>query len=222
MGQAIQHAVITGGTGSLGSAIADALQEPGWIVDFPGSHQLDMRDPIAIQQYFNERPVELLVCAAGIIRDAPLVRLSEEAWDETWAINFKGAAVCVDAVLPTMAAKGGGHVILISSYSALHPPVGQVAYATAKAALLGLVTDLATRYGSSNIRTNAVLPGFLETPMTAAVSDRRRAEILAAHQLGRLNTCLTTAKFVRFLHHEMPHTSGQIFQLDSRPATNQQ
>lgn len=218
MGQEIQHAVITGGTGSLGSAVAETLQCPGWVIDSPGSQQLDMRDPTAIQQYFHERPVNLLVCAAGIIRDAPLARLSEEAWDETWAINFKGAAACAKAVVPVMAAKGAGHIVLISSFSALHPPIGQTAYATAKAALLGFVTDMAKRHGSSNIRINAVLPGFLETAMTAAVSDRRQVEILSEHQLGKLNTCQTAAKFIRFLHHEMPHTSGQIFQLDSRPA----
>ncbi len=216
MRQEIQHAVITGGTGSLGTAIAEALQHPDWCIDSPGSRQLDMRDSTAIQQYFHERSVDLLVCAAGIIRDSPFVRLSEEAWDDTWAINFKGAATCANAVLPSMAAKGAGHIVLISSFSALHPPIGQVSYATAKAALLGLVTDLAIRHGSFNIRINAVLPGFLETPMTAAVSNRRRTEILAAHQLGRLNTCQIAAKFIRFLHHEMPHTSGQIFQLDSR------
>ena len=217
MRQEIQHAVITGGTGALGSAIADAFRQPGWVIDSPGSQLLDMRAPTAIRRYFHERRVELLVCAAGMIRDAPLIKLSEDVWDETWTINFKGTAACVNAVLPAMMTKGGGHIVLISSYSALHPPIGQVAYATAKAALLGLITDLATRYGPSNIRINAVLPGFLETPMTSTVSDRRRAEILAAHQLGRLNTCLIAAKFVRFLHHEMPHTSGQIFQLDSRP-----
>lgn len=213
----IQHAVITGGTGALGTAIADAFQQPGWVIDSPGSRELDMRDPVAIQQYFHERPVDLLVCAAGIIRDTPLARLTEEAWDETWTINFKGAAACAKAMLPVMATQGAGHLVLISSFSALHPPIGQTAYATAKAALLGLVTDLAGRYGDSNIRINGVLPGFLETRMTAGVRNRRRTEIIAAHQLGRLNTCQSTAKFIRFLHHEMPHTSGQIFQLDSRP-----
>lgn len=219
MQQEKQHAVITGGTGSLGSAIAAALQEPEWVIDSLGSQQLDMRDPIAIQQYFHERPVDLLICAAGIICDRPLARLSEEAWDKTWAVNFKGVAESANAVLPVMAGNGGGHIILISSYSALHPPIGQIAYATAKAALLGLVADLAVQNGFSNIRINVVLPGFLETPMTTAVSAHRRTEILSDHQLGRLNTCKITAKFIRFLHHEMPHTSGQIFQLDSRPAS---
>jgi len=214
----IRYAVITGGTGSLGSVIADVMQEPGWVIDSLGSQNLDMRNEKAIQHYFYQRPVDLLVCAAGKISDTPLARLSEETWDETWTINFKSVATCAEAVLPMMTTNGGGHIVLISSYSAHYPPIGQAAYATAKAALLGLVVDLASRLGSSNIRINAILPGFLETPMTAKVSDHRKSEILAAHQLGRLNTCMAAAKFIRFLHHEMPHTSGQVFQLDSRSA----
>lgn len=216
MPEEIQHAVITGGSGSLGRALAEALQGPGWMVSALGSRDLDVRNKTDVQRHFSGLPVDLLVCAAGITRDAPLARLSEEAWDETWDVNFKGALSCVDAVLPGMFAKGTGHIVFISSFSALHPPVGQAAYAAAKAALLGLVADLAARHGSSNIRVNAVLPGFLETAMTASVSERRRAEILGNHVLGRLNTCREAANFIRFLHHEMPHTSSQVFQLDSR------
>jgi 3-oxoacyl-[acyl-carrier protein] reductase len=115
-----------------------------------------------------------------------------------------------------MLARNTGHIIFISSFSALHPPLGQVAYAAAKAALLGYVADLAGRHGRSNIRVNAVLPGFLETRMTETVSARRRSEILAAHALERFNTCREAAGFIRFLHHDLPHTSGQVFQLDSR------
>lgn len=212
----IQHAVITGGTGSLGRAVAETFKGSGWSVVAPGSRDLDVRDPSAIQEYFQNRPVDLLVCAAGVTRDAPLARLSEEAWDQTWEVNFKGAATCAAAVLPGMVSMGTGHIVFISSFSALHPPVGQSAYAAAKAALLGLVADLASRHGASNIRINAILPGFLETGMTTSVSPSRRAEILAAHTLGRINTCHATAKFIRFLHEEMPDTSGQMFQLDSR------
>jgi 3-oxoacyl-[acyl-carrier protein] reductase len=199
--------------------IAAALEERGWRVAKPGSQDLNMRDAAAIRDFFRDRPVDLLVCAAGIVRDELLIRLPEDAWDETWGVNFTGAANCANAVLSGMRARGAGHILFISSFSALHPPVGQVAYAAAKAALLGLVADLATRHGRSNIRVNAVLPGFLETVMTADVPERRRAEILAAHALGRFNTCKDAASFIRFLHHKMPHTSGQVFQLDSRPAT---
>lgn len=217
MSDEMQHAVITGGTGTLGRALAIALLAPGWSVAAPGRQNLDVRNRDAVEEYFRTRKTNLLICAAGAIRDAPLVRLSENAWDETWDVNFRGAALCADAVLPGMLAENAGHIVFISSHSALHPPPGQVAYATAKAALVGLVTQLASRHGSSNIRVNAVMPGFLETGMTASVADRRRAEILAAHTLGRLNTCREAAGFIRFLHHEMPHTSGQVFQLDSRP-----
>lgn len=216
MQSATHHAVVTGGSGALGGAIAEALRNADWDVAAPGSAELDVRDRVAVQRFFEGRPVELLVCAAGMICDAPLLKLSQTAWDETWAVNFKGAARCADAALPGMAERGNGHIVFISSFSALHPPVGQVAYATAKAALLGLVEDLATRYGPSNIRVNAVLPGFLESRMTRDVSERRRFDILAAHTLGRFNTCLEAARFIRFLHLELPHTSGQVFQLDSR------
>jgi 3-oxoacyl-[acyl-carrier protein] reductase len=211
-----RHAVITGGTGSLGSAIAHALQGPAWTISAPGSKDLDVRDPAAVRNYFHNRDIDLLVCAAGITRDAPIARLSHEAWDDTWSVNFRGALDCANAVLPGMIARGSGHIVFISSHSARHPPVGQAAYGTAKAALLGLVADLARRHGPSNIRVNAVLPGFLETRMTRTVTEARRAEILADHSLGRFNTCGHVAGFIGFLHHGLPHTSGQVFQLDSR------
>jgi 3-oxoacyl-[acyl-carrier protein] reductase len=115
-----------------------------------------------------------------------------------------------------MIARGHGHIIFISSRSAKHPPIGQAAYATAKAALLGLTADLASRHGPSNIRVNTVLPGFMETRMTENITQTRRQQVLADHSLGRFNTCRQTAAFIRFLHHELPHTSGQVFQLDSR------
>lgn len=212
----MQHAVITGGTGSLSQAIATALQHPDWTIEAPGRQELDVRDQTAVQTYFNSRCVDLLVCAAGITSDALLLTLTEAAWDETWAVNFKGAASSADAVLPGMIRRANGHIVFISSFSALHPPPGQAAYAAAKAALLGLVSGLAARHGPSNIRVNAILPGFLETRMTETVTTTRRAEILEAHTLGRFNTPQKTAGFLRFLHHELPHTSGQVFQLDSR------
>jgi 3-oxoacyl-[acyl-carrier protein] reductase len=211
-----QYTVITGGHGALARAIAAAMQSPAWNIETPGRRDLDVRNKSAIYQYFSGRRVDLLVCAAGIIRDAPLLRLTESAWDETWEVNFIGAAWCAAAALPRMLEQGGGHIVLISSFSALHPPPGQAAYAAAKAALLGLAADLATRYGASNIRVNAVLPGFLATRMTEGVTQSRRAQIAAAHALGRFNTCQESANFIRFLHHDLPHTSGQVFQLDSR------
>lgn len=210
------HAVITGGGGTLATAIAAEFRDAGWLVEAPVRRELDVADPGAVRRYFNNRTPDLLVCAAGVTRDAPLARLDETSWDETWRVNYRGALDCARAVIPAMAARGAGHVVFISSRSAVTPPPGQAAYAAAKAALLGLTRDLAATHGPSNIRVNAILPGFLDTRMTAKVTPARRAQVLAAHSLGRLNTCDRVAAFVRFLHHELPHTSGQVFHLDSR------
>lgn len=212
----MNHLVITGGSGGLGRAIVEVFAAPSWEIAAPPRAELDVTDPAAIRSYFESRPVDLLVCAAGIIRDAPLARLSETAWDEVFAVNYQAAAACAAAALPSMIGRGCGHLIFISSHSALHPPVGQLPYATAKAALLGLTASLARINGLHGIRVNAILPGFLETPMTESVSGKRKTGILDQHALGRFNTPDTVAKFIRHLHEDLPHTSGQIFQLDSR------
>ena len=213
---AVKHLVITGASGGLGKAIVEEFAAASWQIAAPTHDELDVTDPAAVQGYFNSRPVDLLICAAGIIRDAPLSRLDEATWDEVLAVNYHGAAACAVAALPQMIEKQSGHLIFISSHSAIHPPRGQVAYATAKAALLGLTADLAQRNGSHGVRVNAILPGFLETAMTESVFVKRRAEVLNDHALGRFNTSATVARFIHHLHDELVHTSGQVFQLDSR------
>ncbi len=213
---AVNRLVITGGSGDLGRAIAGVFAAASWEIAAPGRAELDVTDSVEIRSYFQSQPVDLLVCAAGITRDALLARLDESAWDEVFAVNYQAAAVCAAAVLPGMISRGRGHLIFISSYSALHPPLGQLAYVTAKAALLGLTGSLARQNGRHGIRVNAILPGFLETQMTASVSRRRKMEVLNEHALGRFNTPDTVAKFIQHLHEDLPHTSGQVFQLDSR------
>jgi 3-oxoacyl-[acyl-carrier protein] reductase len=214
----VNHLVITGGRGGLGHAVIQAFSTPDWQVCAPGREELDMLDLGSIRSVLGSVPADLLVCAAGSIRDAPLARMDESMWDEVFSVNFTAAVACAAAVLPGMIGRGRGHIIFISSYSALHPPVGQAAYATAKAALLGLTESLAQENGRDGVRVNAILPGFLETGMTTTVSAHRKAEILADHALGRFNTPEAVAKFIRFLHEQQPDTSGQTFQLDSRPA----
>ena len=213
----IPEVVVTGGAGDLGSAIAAEFAQAGHTVVAPSRAALDVAEPDSIKQFFFGRDVGLLVCAAGVTRDALLARLSPAEWEECWSVNYRGAWACARAVLPGMIARKSGHIVFVSSHSAVHPPPGQAAYAAAKAALLGLTEDLAKRHGCDDIRVNAVLPGFLETRMTSSVTPERRRDVIAAHTLGRLNTCAEVARFVRFLHDQLPHTSGQCFQLDSRP-----
>ena len=193
------------------------FREEGWQVDAPGREVLDVSDPAGVARYFQSGPVDLLVCCAGVISDALVARTSPDDWDRTMKVNFDGAAAAAAAVLPAMRDRREGHIVFISSHSAIHPPAGQAAYATAKAALLGLTASLARIHGGANVRVNAILPGFLETKMTDDVTPRRRHEILAEHCLGRFNTVRAVAGFVRYLHDGLPHTSGQIFRLDNRP-----
>ncbi|WP_240963783.1 SDR family NAD(P)-dependent oxidoreductase [Luteolibacter luteus] len=208
--------VITGGEGGLARAIHAAFVDAGLDVMAPGRAELDVTDEAGAKDYFRRHSPELLVCNAGITRDAPLAKLREADWDQVLAVNLRGAANCAAAALKGMLRSRSGHIVFISSYSAIHPPAGQAAYAAAKAGLIGLGKSLAKELGSAGIRVNVILPGFLETRMTEAVSPERRDQVKSEHALGRFNTPEAVAAFLRTLHLHLPHTSGQVFQLDSR------
>ncbi|MCW1883924.1 SDR family NAD(P)-dependent oxidoreductase [Luteolibacter flavescens] len=208
--------VITGGEGGLGRSLHAAFSAAGHEVLSPGRRELDVTDPEAVRDFFRSHQPELLVCNAGITRDAPLARLDEAAWDEVLAVNLRGAARCAAAASRSMVRARRGHIVFISSYSALHPPAGQAAYAAAKAGLIGLGKSLARELGPAGVRANVILPGFLETRMTATLSAERREQVRRDHVLGDFNTPDAVSSFLVHLHRHLPHTSGQVFQLDSR------
>lgn len=200
----------------MARAIHAAFRAAGLEVLAPGRAELDVTDEAGVKEYFRRHSPDLLVCNAGITRDAPLAKLGERDWDEVLAVNLRGAASCAAAALKGMIRARSGHIVFISSYSALHPPAGQAAYAAAKAGLIGLGKSLGKETGPAGIRVNVVLPGFLETRMTDAVSPERRDLVKSQHALGRFNTPEAVAAFLLTLHLHLPHTSGQVFQLDSR------
>jgi 3-oxoacyl-[acyl-carrier protein] reductase len=213
-----QSVVITGGQGSLAQAIAQylAVVEPTWDVVCPGREDMDVTSEASISQFLKNRSCDLLIAAAGEIADGPLAKTSSAGWDRLMQSNLRGAAFAAKAVSKFMLKQRSGHVIFIGSYSGIHPPAGQVMYASAKAALAGLTKSLAREWGSANIRVNLILPGFLENRMTTHVSDHRKEQVLQQHCLRRYNTESCVAAFVHALHAQLPHTSGQTFNLDSR------
>ncbi len=213
----LKRAIITGGTGGLGSAIARKLEEEKWEVLALGRSDLNLLDAEAVGEFFVRNSCDLLVCAAGVVKDETLFRMSESTWDEVFLLNYSAARLSALAALQRMVERRSGHIVFLSSYAAKHPVTGQAAYATAKAALLGLTKELAAAYGPYGIRINAVLPGFVETPMTQEISKGGRDEVLKQHTLGKFNTPAAVANFISFLHAHLPCTSGQVFQLDSRP-----
>lgn len=218
--------MVTGGEGDLAGALRLALEAGGFEVLAPGRGELDVRSAGSVDAYFAELGrLDLLVNNAGITRDALFPRQTPEDWDEVVAANLSGAWRCSVAAGRLMAAGGpgkggtprgnGGHIVQIGSYSAVSPPLGQTAYAAAKAGLVGLTKSLAREWGADGIRVNCVLPGFLETKMTSELSPQARERALREHQLGRFNTVAEAARFVAFLA-TCEHVSGQVFQLDSR------
>lgn len=211
------HCLISGGQGGLGLACAAVFGEAEWRVDFPGREQLDVCDLLSVENWFDRyASLDLCVCNAGITVDRPLMKMEEEAWDDVQAVNLKGAMRCARAAAKVMLKQRSGHIVFISSHSAYYPPAGQVNYAAAKAALEGLAKSLARELGGKGIRVNVIVPGFLQTKMTSSLTQTAKEKVLEKHVLGRLNTPECVARFMRFLHEEMPHTSGQVFHLDSR------
>ncbi len=208
--------VITGGEGELASSLASEFGKAGCIVHRPGRKDLDVRCPGSVERFFDplER-IDVLVNNAGITDNLILQRLGPEDWDEIMDTNLKGAHLCSRAAAIKMMRGRSGHIINVGSYSALHPSVGQSAYAASKAGLIGLTKSYAREFGGRNIRVNCVLPGFLETRMTTGLSEEVRAAALERHVLKRFNTVEEAAAFIFFLT-TTSHISGQIIQLDSR------
>ncbi|SDT98116.1 3-oxoacyl-[acyl-carrier protein] reductase [Verrucomicrobium sp. GAS474] len=215
MAPAQQTVLITGGKGDLARAVADAFAAAGWCVLAPGRDALDVADAASVERYFSTLPaLDLLVANAGIADNKRLEHLDSALWDALLGTNLRGVFLPLRAALPLLKASAGA-AILVGSRVGRRGGHGQAAYAASKAGLLALAQSAAKEHGADGIRINTVLPGFLETKMTASVKPERRAAILAQQALGRFNTPEEAARFLLFLA-TLPHTSGQVFQLDSR------
>lgn len=212
-------AVITGGHGTLAQALRRELTAQGWRVLAPAKAELDVRDPQAVAVFFESLTrLDLLINNAGIRRDAPFSKQSPEDWTAVIDTNLTGGWRCCRAALPVMRRQGRGHIVNISSHTARHGVPGQAAYGASKAALLALTQSLAAECGPDNIRVNAILPGWMPTAFNETLPVPVHEAARRAHHLGQFNTPDHTARFIAFLH-SMPLTSGQVFQLDSRPGS---
>lgn len=172
----------------------------GWETDAPSHAVLDVGDRSAVRRWFDcHAAYDLAVCAAGITRDRPFLKQTEEEWDEVMNVNVTGAAWCGRCAAAAMVReKREGQVVMIGSYASLRPAPSQAAYAASKAALAGLVKSLAREWGKDGIRVNLVLPGFMLTEMTAVLRDSVKEAALSRHVLNRLNTPEQAAAFILF------------------------
>ncbi len=212
-----RHILISGGDGNLASALKKEFsREANNEVRAPGRKEMNVRDEAQVQSYFSQlERLDLLIANAGLVRDNAVTRLTADDFSDVVDTNLRGAFLCARAALKLMLPQKSGHILLIGSRAARCGTRGQSIYAAAKAGLIGLAQSIAREYGPRNIRCNVVLPGFLETQMTASLSAERREEIRKEHALGRFNTTENAARFVAFLA-SLDHVSGQVFTLDSR------
>ncbi len=143
--------------------------------------------------------VSVLVNNAGITRDALLVRLSEEDFDSVIATSLRGAFLCSKAVVRGMIRARKGVIINVSSVVGRRGNAGQANYAAAKAGLIGLTRSLARELGPRGVRVNAVAPGYVETDMTARLTDIMKEQIVKNTPLGRLAAPADVARVIAFL-----------------------
>jgi 3-oxoacyl-[acyl-carrier protein] reductase len=179
---------------------------------------MDVRDSDAVKAFFASlERVDLVVNQAGVIDDGLVVKMTVEQFEGVVDVSLTGAFRCAREALKLMSRQRGGHLIQLGSFAAIQGTFGQANYAAAKAGMIGLTKSIALEYGARNVRSNCVLPGLLETRMTAALlrDAERRAELESRHALGRFNTVEDAARFIVMLD-TMQHVSGQVFQLDSR------
>lgn len=143
--------------------------------------------------------VEILVNNAGITRDGLLVRMSDRQWSDVLRTNLDGAFHVSRRATPSMMRARFGRIVNVSSVAALAGAAGQANYAAAKAGLVGLARAIARELAPRGITCNTVLPGPIETDMTASLGQDRRSELAAEVPLGRFGDPDEVAAAVAFL-----------------------
>jgi 3-oxoacyl-[acyl-carrier protein] reductase len=204
-------ALVTGATGGIGGAIAHVLHASGATVTISGTRleQLDalagqlggrvhvvrcnLGDPADVENLVPAAEtamgqVDILVNNAGITRDNLFVRMKDEEWDQVLAVDLSAAFRLIRAALKGMMRRRFGRIIGITSVVGVTGNPGQANYAAAKAGMIGMTKSLAQEVASRGVTVNAIAPGFIETAMTAALTDRQKDAILARVPAGRLGS----------------------------------
>ena len=214
-------ALVTGGSGGIGTASVAALAGDGHRVavgyrqDREGAEKaaagvdgvavaIDVTDPASVDAAFTRAeeslgPVEVLVNNAGVNADGLLMRMSDEQWRSVLATNLDGAFHATRRAAPSMVRGRFGRIVNVGSVVGATGAPGQANYAAAKAGLVGLTRSLARELASRGVTCNLVAPGPITTAMTDALSDQRQDELVALVPLGRMGTAEEVAAVIAFL-----------------------
>ena len=155
--------------------------------------------------------VDVLVNNAGITRDNLLVRMKDEEWDAVMSVNLKGPFLCTQIVAKIMMKQRSGRIINIASVVGVIGNFGQANYVTAKAGIIGLTKTTAKELAPRGVTVNAVAPGFIETDMTAVLSEKAREAMLSIIPLKRPGQPEDVADAVGFLASDKAsYLTGQV------------
>jgi 3-oxoacyl-[acyl-carrier protein] reductase len=215
-------ALVTGASGGIGAEIARALHKQGAVVAISGTRQAaletlatelgervhilpaDLSDPDAALALINAAEaamgsVHILVNNAGLTKDGLALRMSDADWARVLDVDLAAPFRLSRAALKFMLRRKAGRIINIGSVVGSTGNAGQANYAAAKAGLIGLTKALAQEVASRGITVNLIAPGFIETPMTDALSDAQRAGLAEKIPLGRLGAPADIAAAVVYL-----------------------
>jgi len=190
---------------SSGKAVAFAM-------DVSDEEQIKSGIKAAIGQFGK---IDILVNNAGITRDQLVMRMKRADWDTVLNTNLTSAYLCIQQVIGSMLKQRWGRIINITSIFGQMGQAGQANYAASKAGLIGLTMAMAREVGSRNITCNAVAPGFIETSMTAVLSEELKQNAVKMIPLGRVGAVEDVANAVSFLaSDEASYITGHVLNVN--------
>lgn len=241
----VRAAVVTGSSRGIGRAIAEKLAGSGYNVcvncssesglealaaaaeELSREHGVKVIARVAnvadpeqakdlVEAAFEEfGRIDVLVNNAGITRDGLLARMKDEDFDAVIGVNLKGTFNCCRAAAQRMVKQRYGRIVNMSSVVGVAGNAGQANYAASKAGVIGLTKSIARELAGRNITCNAVAPGFIETDMTDALSEKQREAIAQRISAKRFGTAEEVAALVRFLASEgSGYITGQVICID--------
>ena len=227
-------AIVTGGARGIGAAICEKLAGEGAIVyscdlglgEFKHDNILseilnvtDRENVSKVVEKIKEKhgKIDILVNNAGITKDALIQKMTEEAWDAVINVNLKGLFNVTQQVAPIMMANGCGSIVNMSSVVGVYGNIGQTNYVATKAGVIGLTKAWAKEFArkGAKVRTNAIAPGFIKTPMTKDLPEKVIDGMINKTPLGRMGEAEDIAKAALFLaSDDSSFVTGQVLGVD--------